>query len=250
MRGSARFRFYGSLNDFLPRSKRNNWIELTFNNLPSVKDSIEAIGIPHVEVDVILSNNCPVHFRYIVQPNDHLEVYPIKDHWPGGYSLADIHAFNHKFVLDVHLGRLARELRLLGFDCIYDNQYSDPAIVQIVVQENRALLTRDIGLLKHKVLKYGYWLRSQDPKKQLMEVINYFDLSKLFKPFTRCIACNGMIEPVEKQFIIKKLPSGTINYYNEFYQCNNCKRVYWKGSHYERLVLFIEQVKEIMNRQS
>ena len=238
----AQFKFHGSLNDFLRRSKRDTWIEHTFNNLPSVKDAIEAIGIPHVEVDVILVKNRPVNFLYIVQPSDQIEVYPKGNHWPEDYSLINKQAFNYTFILDVHLGSLARELRLLGFDSLYDNQYSDPAMVQIAVQENRALLTRDIGLLKHKVLKDGYWLRSQDPLAQLMEVINYFNLSELFKPFTRCIACNGMIGPVEKHLIIDKLPLGTINYFNVFYQCDNCKRVYWKGSHYERMEQFIKLV--------
>jgi uncharacterized protein with PIN domain len=249
MNSSAQFKFYGSLNDFLHRSKRDAWIEYTFNNQPSVKDAIEAIGIPHVEVDVILVNSKPVDFRYIIQPNDQVEVMPIHNHLPKGHSLIDMHSFNQKFVLDVHLGSLARELRLMGFDSVYDNQYLNPAMVRIAVQEKRALLTRDIGLLKYKVLKYGYWLRSQDPMKQLLEVIKYFDLSGLFKPFTRCIACNGIIGPIEKQMIVEKLSSGTINYFNEFYQCKNCKRVYWKGSHYERMQRFIEQVNGIVSRE-
>jgi hypothetical protein len=234
MPSEATFRFYGNLNDFLLRSRRGVWIPYRFNDFPSVKDAIEAIGIPHVEVDVIRINQKPVSFSHQVFPDDRVEVYPLIS---GQHTVASLTpAVSHfRFVLDVHLGKLARELRLLGFDTFYENDLSDKTIVEISVKDERIILTRDIALLKHKVVQLGYWLRSQDPEVQLKEVFDRYNLYHQVKPFVRCLACNGMIFPAAKDAVSNLVPSGTLHYFKDFYQCNLCQKVYWKGSHYEKL---------------
>src|SRR6476660_6582761 len=225
------FRFHESLNDFLLPSKRNSWIVYVFNDAPAIKHAIESIGIPHPEVDLIIVNGAPVDFRYQLLDKDEVEVYPVfsASGFSETWSLINSHFFYEKFILDVHLGKLARILRLFGFDTYYKNDYDDRAIVQIAEAENRIVLTRDVNLLKHKSVTIGYWLRSQFAEEQLREVIRRFKLKAKFKPFERCVECNGKIIKVEKNAVLDRLLPKTILYYNDFFQCTCCKRIYWRG---------------------
>ncbi|MBD1395695.1 hypothetical protein H9Q13_00825 [Pontibacter sp. JH31] len=231
MSHTACFYFHGSLNDFLRRPKRATWFAYTFIGHPAVKDAIEAIGIPHLEVREVLINDLPVPLTHQLQPEDRVAVFP----FDGRESelLQGIAAF--RFVLDVHLGKLAKSLRLLGFDAAYDNALTDKAIVAQAQTEQRIVLTRDVNLLKHKAIPVGYWLRSQQTEEQLAAVIRRFRLLEHSRPFTRCMVCNGNISEVTKAAVLDLLPPKTKRYFQEFYQCENCRRVYWKGSHYERM---------------
>jgi uncharacterized protein len=240
----ASFRFFGSLNDFLPAAKKEVAFSYHFTGLPAVKDSIEALGVPHPEVAVILIDGQPAVLTTPLQPRNQVAVYPFEPtaSWPPGYSLRIPAPTPARFVLDVHLGKLARNLRLLGFDAYYQNDHSDQAIAALAARENRLVLTRDIGLLKQKTITWGYWLRSQDPEVQLREVIGYFRLQHQLAPFTRCLACNAGIVAVDRETVWEALPPNTRRYFQEFYQCTHCKRVYWKGSHFDRMQAFVEQV--------
>jgi uncharacterized protein with PIN domain len=244
---SATFRFYEELNDFLPPEKRKVDFEHYFEGKPAIKDIIEAIGIPHTEVDMILVDGNSVGFDYQLQDGDRVSVYPV-------FESFDISAVSRvrrtplrepRFILDVHLGKLSRQLRLLGFDTLYSNVFEDEEIVNISVQENRLILTRDRGLLKNKRVTHGYWLRSHLPELQVQEVIRQFDLFSLFKPFTRCLECNGKIVPVPKEKVTDQLPPNTRKYYRDFYQCLDCRKIYWKGSHYQKMVSFLKDFHNI-----
>ncbi|WP_317175587.1 Mut7-C RNAse domain-containing protein [Pontibacter beigongshangensis] len=173
-----------------------------------------------------------------------MKVYPANTstQWPENYSLQAGLPVSDKFILDVHVGRLARALRLLGFDSRYQNDYADTSIAQLALKENRIVLTRDIGLLKHRSIHRGYWLRSQHLQEQLAEVIAYFRLGPRFETFSRCLACKGQIVPVPKAEVVDQLPPKTRRYFNEFYRCPSCRRVYWKGSHYERMQEFLQRL--------
>jgi uncharacterized protein len=243
----AAFRFFGSLNDFLPAAKKDLSFPYHFTGLPAVKDAIEAIGVPHPEVAVILINSRPAQLTTSLQSRDQVEVYPFNPHdrWPAGYCLHLPEPVPARFVLDVHLGKLARNLRMLGFDAFYRNDYSDQDIAALATRESRLVLTRDIGLLKQKVITWGYWLRSQHPQIQLSEVIRYFRLQQQLTPFTRCLECNASIVAVEKETVWELLPPNTRRYFQEFYQCTHCQRVYWKGSHFERMQDFVNKTLEV-----
>jgi len=245
MSKSAVFRFYEELNDFLPKEKKKVGFFYPFEGNPSVKDAIEAIGIPHVEVDLILVNGKPVDFKFILRNKDSVSVYPV-------FEKLDISGVSHlrkkplrktKFILDVHLGKLAKYLRMLGFDTIYQNNYKDPEIVEKALSGHRIILTRDIGILKIKKVTHGYWIRSQKPKEQLIEVIEHFDLYKSFTPFNRCIECNSKLRKVRKVTILHRLEPNTEKFFNSFFQCSNCRKIFWEGSHYERMTKFIEEVR-------
>ena len=202
-----------------------------------MKDMVEAMGVPHVEIGDVLVNGAKANFNCRLQPEDQLQVYPLEE---GEGLLTGI--AERRFVLDVHLGSLARYLRMLGFDTVYGQHLQDPELVQIARTEQRILLTRDVNLLKHKAIPAGYWLRSQKTETQLQEVIGRYRLADHFHPFTRCMVCNGLISQVEKRAVLEQLPPDTRRYFEEFYQCRQCKRVYWKGSHYERMMEFMKKV--------
>ena len=243
----ATIRFYEELNDFLPEDKKKKDLMLRFYNAPSVKDAIESFGIPHTEVDLLLINSKPVSFDARVKSGDRVSVYPKFESFDitkvsklKGRPLRKI-----KFILDVHLGKLARYLRLCGFDTLYDNRYEDHTIAEISTAENRIILTRDIGILKYGEVKHGYWLRSDQPRQQLEEVIKRFDLKNQVNLFQRCMECNGKIRRVNKKKIRHKLLSSTQKYYTEFHKCSQCGKIYWKGSHYYNMMEFI---RKILNR--
>lgn len=233
----AYFRLYEELNDFLPAARRKQELEYTFKGSPGIKDPIEAIGVPHTEIDLIIVDGRSVGFDYQLQHGDHVAVYPVFE----SFDITPLVKLRHKplrktaFVLDVNLGKLARKLRMLGFDVIYQNDYSDADLARISVTEKRILLTRDRRLLFHKSVTHGYWVRATEPDSQVKEVIGRFDLYRAVRPFRRCLDCNGVIEPVDKQGIIDQLQPLTIKYYEVFYRCTGCAKIYWRGSHVEHM---------------
>ena len=241
----ATFRFYAELNDFLPPGRCQEFT-YEFQRRGSVKDLVEALGVPHTEVDLILVNGVSVDFGYLVQDGDRVSVYPV-------FESLDIepavrlrpHPLREpRFVLDVHLGKLTTYLRLLGFDTLYRNDYPDAELARISSEEGRLLLTRDRGLLKRGVVSHGYYVRATEPLAQLLEVLRRFDLFETIRPFHRCVKCNGTVEPVAKESVLEFLLPKTRLYYDEFYRCLECGRVYWRGSHYERMERLVDRIRQ------
>lgn len=238
----AEFRFYADLNDFLPRELKQQVLGYAFVVSASVKDVIEALGVPHPEVELILANGRPVDFAYSVQAGDRLAVYPRFATLPVEFAaLRSPDPQPPRFVLDVHLGQLARYLRMLGFDTLYRNDYADEVLAEISSGEQRILLTRDRGLLKRGIVTYGYCLRTTKPRQQLLEVWHRYKLAKISEPFKRCIRCNGLLQPVDKASVLAHLPPRTQHYYDEFHRCQACGQVYWPGTHYSKMKDFIEK---------
>lgn len=242
----AEFRFYEELNTFLPPERRKTTFAYAFQGHPAVKDAIEALGVPHTEVDLIVVNGVSVDFSYQLRNGDRVAVYPVFETLDVSplVRLRDRPLRRPRFVLDVHLGKLARLLRMLGFDTLYRNDYEDADIVRIAVKEKRIVLTRDRGLLKHGDVTHGYWLRSTQPHEQLREVLQRFDLRGQIEPFTRCMRCNGHIESVDPAAVADRLPPKTAQYFDEFYRCSECGKIYWPGSHYERMQALVEEFME------
>jgi uncharacterized protein with PIN domain len=244
----ACFRFYEELNDFLPLEKKKEFFPYFFNGNPSVKDAIEALGVPHVEIDLILVNSLPVDFSYKLKNGDIVSVYPV-------FESFDITSVTHlranplrevKFILDVHLGKLTKYLRLSGFDSYYQTGFNDQEIINMAVANYRIILTRDKELLKNKKVTHGYWIRSRYPDEQLKEVFLRFDLKNQILPFSRCMECNGILEDVSKKEISHRLLPKTLQYYYKFKKCPDCDRVYWKGSHYERMKEYVDNIIKIL----
>jgi hypothetical protein len=242
MEHNAIFRFYEELNDFLPSKYRKVSFAHTFNGKPSIKDAIESLGVPHTEVDLILINGVSVDFAHPLHSGDAVSVYPVFE----AFDISQLTRLRPRplrtaaFVLDVHLGRLAAYLRILGFDSLYRNDYDDPEIIRISLHQGRIILTRDLGILKQRRVTHGYWLRSQRPSEQLREVIDHLDLAGSAAPFTRCPACNGLLEHVAKNVVEELLPPETRRHYDDFSRCFECGKLYWKGSHYEKLLRLVK----------
>ena len=242
---TAVFRFYEELNDFLSPERKKTDFTYEFKGSPGIKDAIEAIGVPHTEIDLILVDGDPVDFFYRLEDGDRVSVYPV-------FESFDISGLTRnrprplrepRFILDVHLGSLARKLRLLGFDSLYRTDYSDDEIAGISSREGRIVLTRDRGLLKRKAVSRGYWLRNTDPDLQVEEIVRRFQLEDLIRPFDRCPNCNGPIGEVPKDEVAHLLEPKTRRYYTRFFRCSGCGQIYWRGSHYSRILEKIDRIK-------
>jgi hypothetical protein len=241
---SATFRFYGELNDFLPSARRQEAFAHRFGGRPAVKDSIEALGVPHPEVDVIVVNGRAVEFDHRLDDGDSVSVYPAFaeiDVDPGERVGPPVQP-EPRFALDGHLGRLAAYLRMLGFDAWYRNDVADDVLALVSRDEDRILLTRDRALLRRGTIARGRWVRSDAPREQLREVVDRFALAARAAPFTRCIRCNGNLEPVSRAEVIDRLQPLTRRYYDVFARCADCGAVFWRGSHHARMVRLIADV--------
>ena len=242
----ATFRFYQELNDFLPHAQRQVTVEHEWRGTPSIKHLIESLGVPHTEVDLILVNDCSVEWDYRPQEGDRIAVYPV-------FEAMDITPLIRlrpqplrevRFVLDGHLGRLAAYLRMLGFDTRYQNHADDAVLAEISKDEHRILLTRDQGLLKRSAVTHGYWVRATAPREQLREIVQRFDLQRLAQPFTRCLSCNGLLRAAPFDEVKGQLPENAARVYHEFWRCTACHKVYWPGSHYQRMTRLIEDMQQ------
>lgn len=237
MPNQATFRFYAELRDFLPASAATGPVTRIFDVPGSVKDMIEACGVPHTEVDLIITGSRSVDFSHLVTGGELISVFPV-------FRSIDVTPIVKvrparlgvvRFVADNHLGRLARFLRLLGIDTLYEREYDDPELVRISVEEQRIVLTRDVGLLKRGSLEHGYYVRSTDPREQVVEVVRRFDLADRLTPFSRCMVCNGMLVPASKESIADRLPPRTRQDVDEYRACSSCNKIYWQGAHHQDL---------------
>jgi uncharacterized protein with PIN domain len=222
-------RFHGELGDHLAPEQRERVLGKTLVVPGSVKDLIESYGVPHTETGRIEVNGETAGFAYVVGDGDRIEVWPLAVF--GGEA---------RFVLDVHLGKLAAYLRMIGFDTVYRTCFGDAELVRVSVREGRALLTRDRGLLKHGALERGYWLRETDSRRQLAEIVRRFGLAARMRPFTRCMACNGVLREAAKVEVAAEVPERVAAEFDEFRRCPDCGRVYWRGSHYRRMQEWVE----------
>jgi len=239
-------RAYAELNDFLAPESRGVTVRRPFRPHQTVKDVLEAMGIPHTEVDLILVNGDPADFAHRPTSGDRIAAYPMfeaLDIAPTS-RLRPVPLRNPRFVVDVNLGRLARLLRVLGFDVWWSSDADDPTLVDVSLGQQRILLTRDRGLLKRRVITHGLFVHSQHPEEQTLEVLRRLDLRQRLAPFTRCIRCNGTLAAVPKDQVMDQLEPLTRRYYQDFSRCADCGRIYWAGSHHARLVSLVERLCE------
>lgn len=241
--GHVDVRAYAELNDFLAPKSRGTTVRRPFRGHQTVKDVLEAMGIPHTEVDLILVNGSPQGFGYRPGVGDRIAAYP-------AFESLDVEATTRpdplpgsRFVVDVNLGRLARLLRLLGFDVWWSNNADDVTLADVSLRQQRILLTRDRGLLKRRAVTHGLFVRADDPEEQALEVVRRLGLRQRLAPFTRCLRCNGRLAAVTKDEVIDQLEPLTRQCYDEFSRCTECGRVYWPGSHYAKLIRRVDALR-------
>jgi len=241
---TATFRFYGELNDFLARERRGRAFATPCARAATTKHMVEALGVPHTEVELVLVNGEPAGLDDILEDGDRVAVYPRFTLLP----VADVARLDQRppgrvrFVADAHLGGLARLLRMAGFDSIYRNTLHDAEIEAIALDERRAVLTRDRELLKRRGIEYGCYVRALKAEAQLREVVDRFGLAERMRPFTLCLSCNAPLRPVAKADVLDRLPPRVAAVQDEFSTCDRCHGVFWKGSHWQRMAAVLDSV--------
>jgi len=240
---SLNFLINGNLSDLLKGSQTGKHsFNHTIHRKASIKDVVESLGIPHPMVGDLLVNGQPVSFDYIVEDGDQVEVMPLSP--PVDFLTPSVlrpHPLPAvRFLADVNVGKLASLLRMAGFDTAYQNHLHDAALAAIASKEKRILLTKDTNLLKRKKVEFGYLVREIAPPRQLAEIIRLFGLENTVKPFTRCMQCNGVLEPVAKEKILDRLEPLTKKYYHSFHRCPDCGKIYWAGSHKDNMLKYID----------
>jgi uncharacterized protein with PIN domain len=236
-RGTATLRFYEELNDFLPAALRKRDIAVEIDRSRSVKDAIESLGVPHPEVDLVIVDGASVGFDHLLAGGERVAVYPM-------FEALDIAPLlrlrprplrDPRFVADVHLGKLARHLRMAGFDTQWASDWDDGEIVRRSLSDRRTILTRDKGLLRRAEVERGYFVRNTESEAQLAEVVRALQLEGVLAPFDRCRECNVRLEDVAREEVIDRLPEKVRGFYERFKRCPGCDRVYWQGTHFARM---------------
>jgi uncharacterized protein with PIN domain len=232
--GAATVRVAAELRFLLPPRRRLGDLRVPLDGTSSLGHVVESLGVPRTEVGTLLVDGEPVPPAYRLGPGDLVEVRPVSRPQP---------VAAHRYLLDVHLGAQARRMRLLGLDTAYRNDADDAELVAQAEAERRVLLTRDRGLLRRRALTAGAYVRGEVADEQLGDVLDRFapappDLA----PWTRCLACNGVLAAVPVEQVAHQLEPGTLRTYREFSRCPRCGRAYWRGAHAHRLERVVEQV--------
>ncbi|MGD2081933.1 MAG: Mut7-C RNAse domain-containing protein [Chromatiales bacterium] len=240
----ALFRFYEELNDFLPAGQRKRDIQVSFDPPVPVRHLIETLGVPHTEVELILANGESVGLDHPVRPGERISVYPV-------FEALDVTPLlrvrsrplrEPRFLADAHLGKLARWLRLMGFDTAFDPRSPDAELTARAVRDGRILLTRDRALLMRRELTHGCYVRQTGLGAQLEQLIRRLDLCRAIRPFTRCMRCNGLLRPAGRDEVAPLIPAGVLRRQDGFWRCGSCGQAYWRGSHFRRLASEVERL--------
>jgi uncharacterized protein with PIN domain len=236
-RGTAELRFYEELNDFLAVERRKTSFAVEIDRARSVKDAIESVGVPHTEIDLILVDGKSVDFTHLLRGGERVAVYPMFEALDIApvVRLRPLPLRDPRFVVDVNLGKLARHLRMAGFDTLWANSWDDDEIARIAALQKRTILTRDKGLLRRRDVDRGYFVRATQSEAQLAEAIRALQLEGLLAPFTRCRECNAPLEDVAKEAVLDRIPEKVRGFYERFKRCPGCDRVYWEGTHFARM---------------
>jgi len=240
----AVFRFYEELNDFLPPNQYKTSFRSPFFGNPSVKDTIQAMGVLHTEIDLVLVDGQSVDFSHRLRGGERVAVYPVFERLDVSpvIRLRPRPLRDTRFIMDVHLGKLARYLRMLGFDTAYDRQLDSSTLIDLSLRDERIILTRSVEILKQSRVTHGYWLRNHEPRQQLQEVLLVLDLFSQLQPFTRCMDCNGRIFPVDKAVIKGQIDPSVFQRFREFRQCRDCRKIYWRGSHFKSMLELVNEL--------
>lgn len=239
---TATFRFYEELNDFLAPERRRRAFSCPCARRATTKHMIEALGVPHTEVELVLLNGESAGFGALLREGDRVAVYP-------KFEALDVTPLLRvraqalrctRFVADAHLGGLARLLRMTGFDTLYDNHFQDDEIERIAGAQERIVLTRDRELLKRRGITHGCYVHALHSAQQLREIFDRLDLARSARPFTLCLNCNVPLRGIDKAQIAAALPPSVRERYQRFSTCDVCRGVFWEGSHWERMRALVD----------
>lgn len=208
---------------FLSLRDRSGTVRLEQDGTSSLGHLVQSVGVPLTEVGELVVGHGAEPPSYRPSDGDVVEVRPVARPQPAPV----------RFLLDGHLGSLARRMRLLGIDTAYDGDARDDDLVAVSLAEDRVLLSKDRGLLMRRALRHAAYVRGERADDQLADVLQRFPAT--LAPFTRCTSCNGALVAVPKAAVLDRLEPGTRRTYEEFARCTSCHRVYWQGAHSRRL---------------
>lgn len=234
----AEYSFHGDLSNLLRRRWREaNPVRQPVTRAASIKDVMESFGLPHTEVGRIECDGWEADFSMPVWEGRRFDIFPVPVPWDvfRPTLLRPRPLTTICFIVDNNVGRLARYLRMAGLDTLYDHRWSNGDILDRLRRDNRILLTRDLDLLKRKQVVFGRYIRSSEPVLQLREVLNLFGPAAQVNPFTRCLECNSHLRAVAKQAVLERLEPLTRKYYESFSICPRCDKIYWPGSHVDKM---------------
>ena len=229
----AQFHFDPALAPFLAPSRRGRSFEYDCARAATLKNAIEALGVPHTEVGTVTVNGTAATLQRTVREGDFVEVAAPQ---PGSAQVQAEMGTVPIFVADAHLGGLARFLRMLGFDTLHRNAFSDEEIRRLAESEKRIVLTRDRELLKCREITHGAYVRALKPEAQLREVAERFRLAARARPFTLCLNCNLPLAPADANEVAARVPEAVRRLHQRFVRCPGCEGVFWPGTHYERML--------------
>lgn len=231
----------GNLQELVPRTWRvassgpaETCVVRTLAHPTTVKDFLEAIGIPHCEIGSVLADGNPLELDTLLNRDTQLVVDPVAPWIPDPL----------RFICDQHLGSLTRLLRIMGFDTAYGQEWKEPEIARKALNQDRVVLSRNRRLLKRKTLPKAMLIRSHQTDVQVTEVLRRFDLAEKIAPFSRCPHCNGTVAPVPKEKVRDDIPPRTRVWLDDFYQCAGCRQLYWEGTHVTTLKRRIETMRQ------
>ncbi|WP_407548125.1 Mut7-C RNAse domain-containing protein [Streptomyces sp. Pv4-95] len=225
--------FAAELSLFLTTGRSADRTPVVTDGVSTLGHVVESLGVPLTEVGRLVVDGREVPVSHVPRAGESVEVRAVE-------RPQRIHGAPLRFLLDVHLGTLARRLRLLGVDAAYTNEDpGDAALATRSAQERRVMLSRDRGLLRRRELWAGAYVYSDRPDDQLRDVLGRF--APELVPWTRCTACNGRLADADKDSVQEQLRHGTQRSYDVFAQCTSCGRVYWRGAHHARLEAIVEE---------
>ena len=241
---NATFRFYARLNAFLAVERRGQAFRCSCAESATTKHMIEALGVPHTEVALVLVNGAPAGLDWPIEEGARIAVYPKFEQLDIGAltTIEPLPPGPPRFVADAHLGGLARLLRMAGFDTLYDNNFEDAAMAELANRERRALLTRDRALLMHRLVLHGCYVHAIKPQDQLRELYQRFDLASHARPFSLCLSCNVPLHPVGKEAILDRVPPRVQARHERFWRCDQCDRIFWEGTHWQDMRALLDSL--------
>ena len=237
-------RFYEELNDFLPKPRQKTDFTVDFRPKRSIKDLIEALGVPHTEIDLILINGKSLDFSYQVQDGDRVSVYPVFE----SLNIKDVTRLRKiplrqtTFIADVNLGDLVKCLRIIGYDVSFSPKFTPREIIAISKNEKRIILTKSRKLLKFKDVTHGIFIRPGTTREKIKRLIEFLDIKEMVKPFSRCLRCNTLLKPIAKEKILERIPPKTRDFCQDYSVCETCDKIYWKGTHYIKMKKVVEKI--------
>jgi len=145
-----------------------------------------------------------------------------------------------KFFADCHLGKIAKYLRVFGFDTLYFQTIDDDDIIDIAKKEDRFILTSDKELFLRVKHLDALYLSHAEFEEQLKKIFLHYKLFDKTAPLSRCIKCNGMLKKIDKKEVVADLKIKTKKYFDTFHICEECGSVYWQGDHYKNMLKFVK----------